>query len=138
MDDNLETQEKSTTESTIQLKIYSKKAIWGFSVFFSSIFGAVLLMQNLKYIGKKKESYIVLLLSIFYTALTIYIVNIPAEPKSSLTLLCNMIGGVILTEFVYKKNFPNDQNIEKKKIWKPLIISVLIIIPFILALIYSK
>ena len=116
MNDNLETQEKSSTETTIQPKIYSKKAIWGFSVFFSAIFGAVLLMQNLKDNGKKKESYIVLLLSILYTALTIYIVNIPAEPKTSLTYLCNMIGGVILTEFVYKKNFPNDQNIEKKVI----------------------
>lgn len=137
MNDILETQETLSTETTIHPKIYSKKAIWGFSIFFSAIFGAVLLMQNLKDIGKKKESYIILLLSILYTALTIYIVNIPAEPKSSLTYLCNMIGGVILTEFVYKKNFPNDQNIEKKKIWKPLIISILIIIPFIVAAIYT-
>ena len=136
MNDNLKTQEGLSNETTTQPKIYSKKAIWGFSILFSAIFGSVLLMQNLKDIGKKKESYIVLILSILYTALTIYIVNIPEKPKTSLTYLCNAIGGLILTEYVYKKHFPNDQNIEKKKIWKPLIISTLIIIPFIIAGIY--
>lgn len=119
-------------------KIYSKKAIWGFSFFFSAIFGAVLLMQNLKDIGKKKEANLILLLSILYTAITIYIVNIPEKPTSSLTYLCNIVGGLILTEYFYKKHFPLDQAIEKKKIWKPLIISTLITIPFILAIIYSS
>jgi hypothetical protein len=138
MNDNRKTQEGLTDETGIQPKIYSKRAIWGFSFFFSTIFGAVLLMQNLRGIGKKKESYIVLFLSILYTTLTIYIVNIPEEPKTSLTYLCNIVGGVILTEYVYTKYFSDDQNIEKKKIWKPLIISILITIPFVLALIYSK
>lgn len=118
-------------------KIYSKKAIWGFSVFFSAIFGGVLLMQNLKGIGKKKEANIVLLLSILYTAATIYIVNIPEETQTSLTYLCNMAGALILIQLFHKKHFPIEQNYEKKKIWKPLIISVLITIPFILALIYG-
>lgn len=118
-------------------KIYSKKAIWGFSVFFSAIFGGVLLMQNLKGIGKKKEANIVLLLSILYTAATIYIVNIPEETQTSLTYLCNLAGALILIQLFHKKHFPIEQNYEKKKIWKPLIISVLITIPFILALIYG-
>lgn len=29
-------------------EIYSSKAIWGFTIFFSSIFGGILLMQNLR------------------------------------------------------------------------------------------
>ncbi len=137
MNENFNQQEELLTETEKQPRIYSKRTIFGFSIFFSTIFGAVLLMQNLKDIGKKKESYIILILSTLYTALTIYIVNIPAEPKTSLTYLCNMAGGLVLTEYIYKKNFPNDQNIEKKKIWKPLIISILITIPFFLAMFYS-
>lgn len=35
------------------------------------------------------------LLSIVYTAITIYLVNIPDEPKSSITLYCNLTGGLI-------------------------------------------
>lgn len=118
-------------------RIYSQKAIWGFSVFFSAIFGGVLLMQNLRGIGKKKEANVVLLLSILYTAATIYIVNIPERPQTLLTYLCNMAGALILIQLFHKKHFPNEQNYEKKKIWKPLIISILITIPFVLAMIYG-
>ena len=137
MDDNFKQLEDLPVMNESNPKIYSKKAIFGFSIMFSAIFGAVLLMQNLKDIGKKKEANIILLLSIIYTAITIYIVNIPDKPITSLTYLCNMIGGAILTEYFFKKSFPNEETFEKKKIWKPLIISILITIPFILALIYS-
>jgi hypothetical protein len=119
-------------------KIYSKRAIMGFSVFFSAIFGAVLLMQNLRDIGKKKEANVILLLSILYTAISIYIVNIPEKPTSSLSFLCNIIGGAVLSEYFYQNHFPEDEKYEKKKIWKPLIISIIITIPFFLALIYSQ
>jgi hypothetical protein len=118
-------------------KIYSNRAIWGFSIFFSSIFGGVLLMQNLKDIGKKKEAYMILILSIIYTLLTIYIVNIPKKTNSSLTLFCNAIGGLILSKYFFAKYFPSEDKYEKKKIWKPLIISIIIMIPFTFALIYK-
>lgn len=116
-------------------KIYSKKAVMGFSLFFTSIFGGVLLMQNLREAGKKKEARTVLLLSTFYTVLCIYIVNIPEEPNTSLTYVCNIVGGIILTEVFYKKHFADEKSYEKKRIWKPLIISLLITIPFVLAMI---
>ncbi len=118
-------------------KIYSKRAIRGFSIFFTSIFGGVLLMQNLIDIGKKKEATHILILSIIFTALTITVVNISGKPQSSLTLLCNIIGGYILSDFFYKRYFPDDEKYEKKKIWRPLIISIFITIPFVLAAIYS-
>ena len=118
-------------------KIYSGTAIRAFSVIFTSIFGGVLLMQNLKDIGKKKEANYVLLGSMLYTAASIIITNIPAKPITALTLICNITGGYILSEYYYKKYFPNYNLYEKKKIWKPLIISILITIPFIFALVYS-
>lgn len=36
-------------------RIYSKRAILGFSVFFTTVFGGVLLMQNLLNINRKKK-----------------------------------------------------------------------------------
>ncbi len=137
MDDNFKQPDELAVITDSIPTLYSKKAILGFSLFFSAIFGAVLLMQNLKDIGKKKEAGIILLLSSIYTAITIYIVNIPDKPNTSLTYICNIVGGVILTEYFYKKSFPNDKTIGKKKIWKPLILSILITIPFVLAMIYS-
>ncbi len=119
-------------------KIYSKKTIVGFSVFFTTIFGGVLLMQNLRDIGKKKEAIQILFLSIGYSIITIVIANLPEKPITSLTFLCNMIGGIILAEYFFKKYFPDDEKYEKKKIWKPLVISIIITIPFLLALIFSS
>ncbi|MGB3587423.1 MAG: hypothetical protein WBA23_12830 [Tunicatimonas sp.] len=131
-------EENQSGDSSNNFKIYSKKAILGFSIFFSTIFGAVLLMTNLRGIGQEKQANIILLCSIIYTALTIFLVNLPENQNSALTYLCDMVGGFVLSEVVFKKNFPNDETIKKKKIWKPLIISILITVPFILALIYSS
>ena len=132
------TDEGMLSAPTSKLKIYSEKAIWGFSVFFTAIFGGVLLMQNLKDIGKKKEANLILIFSIIFTIIGIYIVNIPEKPKTGLTFLINGIGGMILTKYFFKKYFPNPDDYDKKKIWKALIISIIIIIPFVLAVIYSE
>ncbi len=37
-----------------------------------------------------------------------------------------MIGAVTLSEYVFRKYFPNEKEFQKKKIWKPLIIAVAI------------
>jgi len=118
------------------IKIYSKKAIWGFSVLFAPIFGGVLLRQNLIDNKKKKEANIVLVTSIVFTVLTILIVNSFDIKNSSLTFLLNMVWGAILSEYFFDKYFPND-NYEYKKIWKALLISIAIIIPFLLLIFMS-
>lgn len=128
-------QEVETTEAP--LKIYSERVIMVFSVLFSTIFGAVLLMQNLFEIGKKRLAYYILGGSILYTLLTIFLVNIPDEPKSSYSIVLNTIGGAILVHVFQKRNFIDESKYEKKKFWKPLIISIIITIPFILAMIYA-
>ena len=125
-------------EKTENLKIYSKKAIWGFSVFFSAIFGAVLLMQNLRDVGRKKEANQILIYSIIYTIITIIIINAFDKQNTSMNLIFNMAGGGILSEYYFKNYFPNDEKLEKKKIWKPLIISILITIPLVVAAIYAR
>src|SRR5262249_48051509 len=94
-------------------KIYSKTAIRGFSILFSTVFGGVLLMQNLRDIGNKKAANTVLIFSIVFTLITIGIANIPDKSITSLPFLCNLIGGSILSEYFYKKYFPADSNYEK-------------------------
>lgn len=119
-------------------KIYSARAIWGFTVFFSSIFGAVLLMQNLKDIGKRKDARLILLGSIIYTVITLVIINIPEKPVSNIALMFNFAGGGVLSYLFKNKYFPNEDNFPKKTIWKPLIISIIITIPLFIAAIYAS
>ncbi|NVO85995.1 hypothetical protein [Hymenobacter terrestris] len=127
---------KTESNQDNSFKIYSKKAILGFSIFFAPIFGGVLLRQNLMDDNRKREANIVLLTSIVFTVLTILIVNNMEKKTSSLTYLLNMGWGVILSEYFFRKYFPKD-NYEYKKIWKALLISIVIVIPFLLAMIYA-
>lgn len=117
-------------------KIYSKKAILGFSALFAPVFGGVLLRQNLIDNNRKKEANVVLLVSIAFTVFTILILNSIGKTTSSTTYLINTGWGLVLSEYFFKKYFPND-NYQHKKIWKALLISIAIIIPFILAAIYA-
>jgi hypothetical protein len=112
--------------------LYSKRAIWGFSVFFTVIFGAVLLASNID----SKRKWIVLAFGIGYTAISILILNqIPRN--TSLTLLINTAGGLGLTTTFWDKYVGKETKFRAKPIWKPLIISILISIPFVLATIYG-
>lgn len=108
-------------------KIYSKKAILGFSIFLSTLFGGVLLFQNLLNVNKKKEAYTVLGISIVITILTAVIVNIPEKPISALAYVCGLAGGMLLSDYFVPKYFPNETEYPKKPIWKPLIIGIIIV-----------
>jgi len=132
-ENNLQTTEQQS-ENTV--KIYSKRAIFGFSAFFMPVFGGVLLRQNLIDYKMKKEANIVLLVSIGLQALIFIILEIIPISTSVLTLVLNMGGGAVLSEYFFKKYFPNEIY-ERKKIWKPLIISLIITIPLVLALFYE-
>lgn len=118
-------------------KIYSKKTILGFSIFLSTLFGGVLLYQNLIDAKKKKEAYTVLGISILLTIITIAIVNIPEEPKSSLAYLCGLGGGSLLSYYFVPKYFPNEEEYPKKPIWKPLIIALIIVVIFVTLIVYG-
>ncbi len=119
-------------------KIYSSKAILGFSVFMSSLFGGILLYINLRNLKKYKEANIVLVISIILTLLTYFVMSIPENPKSSLAYLCGFIGGGILSYFLFPKYIPNEEDFPKKQIWKPLIIAVLIVIVLVSLIIFSN
>lgn len=130
-------EEVSSFEIFEKSKIYSQGAIMGFSVVFTTIFGGVLLMQNLKEAGKKKEAYTVLIASIVYTLVVILLTNIIAQPNSSMSFALNIGGGALLSKYFFAKHFPDKDKYESKPIWKPLVISIIITIPFVLALIYA-
>jgi hypothetical protein len=113
--------------------LYSKGAIQGFSIFFSAIFGSVLLSSNLT---DTKKKWVVIGFGIACTILTVIIANI-IPSNTVLVLALNTGGGLFLTTNFWDKYVGKDTKFRAKPIWKPLIISVIITIPFILALIYG-
>jgi len=115
-------------------QFYSPRAIWGFSVFFTVIFGAVLLALNLT---DRKAKWIVIGVGVLYTAAAIFIINLLPQPNTGITIGLNTGGALLLTNLFWDKYVGKETKFRTKQIWKPLIISILISIPFLLALIYG-
>lgn len=124
-----------TTDTNAPL-FYSKLAITMFSVFFSTIFGAILLMTNLRAINNDKARTWVLIFGVVYSTLIIYILNLVGA-NTNLGFVLNLVGALILTELFWNKEIGKEFLYRRKMIWKPLLISILVLIPFILATLYS-
>ncbi|WP_343328982.1 hypothetical protein [Polaribacter staleyi] len=137
----ISTEKKENNESPFEELelpfLYSKKAIQGFTIFFSTIFGAFLLMQNLKEMNKPKARIQTLTFGIVYTILSAIILNY--LPKTFfITLLFNLIGYVILTEYFWNKHIEKDLAFQKKQIWQPLATSIFIVLALILLLLLPQ
>ena len=117
---------EASSKAAVLPILYSKRAIQGFTIFFSTLFGAVLLMSNLKKMNKLKARVEVLVFGISYTFLTIILLDY--LPKTFfLTILFNLVGYAVLVEYFWNKNLGKDLQHQKKQISKPLIISFAII-----------
>lgn len=133
--ENSEREEFEENEITeILPQLYSKRVITAFSVIFSTIFGAAILMSNLKKKGEKKGRIQVLIFSLIYTVGLIFTVN--SVSSSKFTLPLNILGAILLNEYFWNRYLGKNIEFEKKSWVKPALISVTVIIPFILAILY--
>ncbi|MGB8373729.1 MAG: hypothetical protein WCE57_00280 [Salegentibacter sp.] len=117
-------------------QLYSKRLILIFALIFSTIFAAVLLMSNLKSLGKRRESYLVLFFTVFYMMVSVILIQVLSLPPD-LTFVANVIGAAILNEFFWNKYIGRDREFQKKSWVKPAIVSLLISIPFVIGLMGS-
>ena len=132
-DENNEVEEPDSEDA---VEIYSKWAVWGFSIFFGTIFGGVLLMSNLKAVGLKKAANTVLIFSILYFIGSGIIVGVTGMTGSYIPLFFNVAGAAILTGYFFNKYFPED-DYYPKSIGKPLIISIVISVAVFLIIYYG-
>jgi hypothetical protein len=132
-----DTDERQPTQPDIA--IYSKWAILGFSIFFSPLFGGILLMINLRAIGFKRQGTSVLLFAIIYqfvsTAVIASVMKLPPNINSIAlfqntqfivySLVAQIVGGGILAEYFYKKYFPAN-HYKYRSVWRPLAVILII------------
>jgi len=116
------------------VEIYSKQAIFWFSVLFNPIFGGALLMQNLRDVGYKKEANQVIFFAIIYfiipqTILSVIPINMVAYML--ITVGLNVGAGFIFIDYFYPKYFP-DNDYYPKSIWRVLFRCIAISIIFAL------
>ncbi len=107
-------------------RLYSRLVINIFSVLFSVLFGGILLAINLKIVNNKKGILPVLIYSILYTGLMIFILNMIPGRSTPLTLALNLLGAIVLYNFFWSKYIGKEFKYRTKPFWIPLIIAVII------------
>lgn len=106
--------------------LYSKTLILVFAIIFSTIFAAILLMMNLRALGKSGARLQVLIFAVLYLLVTGLVIQGFELPPSS-TFIANVIGAAILNEYFWNKHIGRDREFVKRDWIKPTLISLLIV-----------
>lgn len=127
--------QKYITEDPNAPALHSKRVITVFATVFTTIFGAVLLMQNLRETGNQKARNEVLIFGILYTIGCIIVINL-IDIQANIALVFNLGGAILLTEVFWNKHLGKDTLYRKRSWIKPAVISVAITVLFILIMIF--
>lgn len=113
---------------------YSSRAIFGFSVFFAPLLGAILLAKNLA--GNGRRVAMILMFGIAYEAMVFYVLYAMETVGSGFSLLVNGIGGAILAYFFWPRYLGKETQYISKSIWPPLMIGLLVSALCLIAYVY--
>jgi hypothetical protein len=122
------TEQKRQHIDSNSLELYSDKAIISFSIFFSSIAGAILFSQNLKTMKKEGRDSVITFGILYYIGILILVFISPSETYKSLAYFLNIAGGFIITIYFGSKYYPENLEYKNKKIWKALLIALSVFI----------
>ena len=131
------------------VEIYSKRAIFWFSIVPMPLFGGILLAINLWNAGYKQAIYIVIGFALIYNIaieilvswlMEYYKIIIPLNYKmdnnalnekivalSGISIVLNVIGGAMLSQYFFKRYFPDD-DYYPKSITGPIVIALAVMI----------
>lgn len=114
---------------------YSPAAILGFSIFFSVIFGGVLMYANLRKVGKKTEAATAILISLGIMLMSAFIAH-TYQVNQWIILLANVSGALILIEYFWKKHLGYQTKFKRKSLTKAILISVGITLTLAIMFVY--
>lgn len=122
------------TDDTTAPSLYTNRFILFFGVFFSVFAGGILMAVNLYRLEKKAEVNIIILLSLGYSALQMFILNrLPVQ--SSITIAASMLGVYLIHELYYKKQLAPGLKYQKRSFVSPLLIAFGLIVMLVYGLI---
>jgi len=116
--------------------LYSKRAILAFSVFFSVLFGSVMLAIN---VGKTQSAIKASLVVLYGLVFTIILVLIAQSFNSNtgFAFIFGYLGAFSMEYLFWRPYIGNTTQYRAKPIWIPLIIGLVILIPIIILMINS-
>lgn len=136
--------EEEISSATEMPRFYSPGAIFGFSIFFSLIFGAALLATNIRQIGNRKGGWVVVGFGLFYMLLEV-LVRWQLKRSSGLSMAFDLAsvafklaGAFILNYYFWPKYIGRQLAYEAKPIWRALLISIVSILIVLSLLVLVK
>lgn len=124
------------TKNSDQLpKLYSKNAIWFFSIFFSLVAGTLMMHANLKQLGNTKKATQVLFFGLSFIlaqgVIILYLSEI-TEHSQAVALAFTFIGTALMYYLFWEKTIPKDQEFSPRPTIFPMIICLMIMIGVLL------
>lgn len=107
-----------------EARLFSKLAIVLFSIFGSTLFGAVLFSDNLRQIGLGKKSFSPIVFALVYNFLVSRIIQQFQVPIAIFPL--NFVGGVVLAFVFWKELIGEEEDFKTRPVWGPLMVIVLL------------
>ena len=107
--------------------LYSKKAIYGFSIFSSTIFGAAIMMYNLKILNQPKARIQVLVFAVLYMIFSVLVIE-ALQASTFTALVLNVTGAFILNEYYWNKFIGKTFKYEPKGLFQAISIAILVVV----------
>jgi len=105
--------------------LFSRRAIYGFSVFFSVVFGSIMLAINVSKIAGKGKAALVVLFGLIYTVVTILIAK-TLKLNSGLGVVISLLGAALIETLFWNRFIGNATLYRKRPIWISLAIAVVL------------
>ena len=115
-----------------QIELYSEWTIFGFSLFFSTLFGAILLAYNLKKIGKSNKIIFPILFGLTYSIAGMLLQT--KIPNLLLSLIYSLVGAIVMKEFFWKLYIGKSVAYTKKSNIAPILIGLGVIVFLMIAI----
>ncbi len=129
-DNSLSKMNKNVVDDPSAPEYYSERAIYTFSIFFSVLFGSILMAMNINRTEKKNSSWTSVLFGLVYTGLQMW--GLSYVPRTTgLTVGVSIGGALLLNHFFFKKYIGKDTKYSARPIWTPLIIALVITFPLL-------
>ncbi len=127
--------QNSNNNSNHLPKLYSKNAIWFFSIFFSLVAGTLMMHANLKQLGNTKKATQVLIFGLCFILLqgsTILFLSEITEHSQVVALVFTFIGTALMYYLFWEQTIPKDQEFSPRPTFIPMLICLMIMIGVLL------
>ncbi|PJJ75384.1 hypothetical protein BXY57_0960 [Thermoflavifilum aggregans] len=111
--------------------LYPESALYIISLLFNPFFASILLALNCQRTGKREGVLVALGFGFLYMMMTLLIISL-LKLNIYITLIFNVVGALLLHQWLWKKYLGQYHAYQPKPIWGPLLIFLLITVPLLL------